>query len=254
MFVSFVEASKKLVKRARRMELKSFPKFVTEVSDDAVMDAWMYVFKKAQQHCQILVNRRHRKRPLAVGLAFPAQLLAKEYPVEGISWLVTEAARCHCTGLAPNTMAIMGVSVSPQHQQRGFAGKMLVRLKQVALQLGLPRMLIAVRPLLKPRYPLILMRDFVIWKKRGTDELFDPWLRLHVRCGGAIVGLAPKSNAVCHGVRKFEKWTGLEFHTSGSYTVAGAVAPLHVNVERNVVEYTEEDVWVEYVLEKPVKE
>ncbi len=46
-FVSFTEATKKFVKRARRMELTSFPKFVTEVSDEAVMDAWMYVFDKA---------------------------------------------------------------------------------------------------------------------------------------------------------------------------------------------------------------
>ncbi len=66
-----------------------------------------------------------------MGLAFPAELPEKQYPAEGISWLVIEAARCHRAGLAPNTLVVLGVSVSPNH---GFAGKMLERLKQAALQ------------------------------------------------------------------------------------------------------------------------
>ncbi len=77
----------------------------------------------------------------------------------------------------------------------------------------------------------------------------DPWLRVHVREGGQILGVCPGAMRVAGGVAQWRGWTGLPFDASGPVTVPGALNPVEVSVEHDRAVYVEPNVWVRHRLE-----
>ncbi len=91
------------------------------------------------------------------------------------------------------------------------------------------------------------MERYIDW--RGEDGLpFDPWLRLHVRLGGAVVGTCPRAYVVEGSVAEWEGWTRMSFPESGAYIVPGALHPVEVDTEADRVRYVEANVWVSHVI------
>jgi hypothetical protein len=76
----------------------------------------------------------------------------------------------------------------------------------------------------------------------------DPWLRVHVRAGGRVVKVAPTSMVVAGTVADWRRWTGMAFVRSGEWVVPGALAPVHVSLERDRGAYVEPNVWVRHAV------
>jgi hypothetical protein len=76
----------------------------------------------------------------------------------------------------------------------------------------------------------------------------DPWLRTHVRVGGRVLQVCPRSMVVPGTLAEWRDWTGLPFDTSGAVVVPGALVPVHCSVEQNHAVYVEPNVWVEHDL------
>ncbi|WP_460663041.1 hypothetical protein [Kribbella swartbergensis] len=72
----------------------------------------------------------------------------------------------------------------------------------------------------------------------------DPWLRVHVKAGGEIVQVAPRSMVIAGSLAEWRKWTGLPFDRSGDVIVPKALVPVHVDVAHDHAVYVEPDVWV----------
>jgi hypothetical protein len=107
---------------------------------------------------------------------------------DSLGWLNKLCAVTH--GLVPDTYGVGGISIATEARGKGFAGLILKRFKENANKLGLGRILIAVRPTLKHLYPLVEQYDYTQWKQRKVPHLpFDPWLRLHGKNGGVILGI-----------------------------------------------------------------
>ena len=75
----------------------------------------------------------------------------------------------------------------------------------------------------------------------------DPWLRVHVRAGGAIVKVAPVSMVIPGSIADWTRWTSMSFSTSGQIPVPGALVPVHVSLGDHAV-YIEPNVWVQHPL------
>jgi hypothetical protein len=75
---------------------------------------------------------------------------------------------------------------------------------------------------------------------------FDPWLRVHVRAGGAIVKVAPASMVIVGTLADWTQWTGLTFASSGQHAVPGALVPVHISVEQDHGVYVEPNVWLRH--------
>ena len=45
---------------------------------------------------------------------------------------------------------------------------------------------------------------------------------------------------------RWADWTGGAFPASGAYVVPGALAPVHIDLERDLGRYVEPNVWVEH--------
>jgi GNAT superfamily N-acetyltransferase len=148
-------------------------------------------------------------------------------------------------GLAPTTLSALAVVVAPAHQGHGISKLVLRALKALAAARGLDGMIAPVRPVLKSRYPLAPMERYVRWT-RADGSPFDPWLRVHWSLGAEPVRLAPQSMVITGTVSEWEAWATMPFPESGVYVVPGALQPVAVDRERDVVRYEDPNVWMRH--------
>jgi hypothetical protein len=103
-----------------------------------------------------------------------------------------------------------------------------------------------VAPSRKCDYPLIDMRDYIGWTLPDGRSPFDPWLRVHWKLGGRVLHVCPRSMVITGTVADWQQWTGLPMPGTGHYVVPRALAPIDVDHERDLVSYTEPNVWVRH--------
>jgi hypothetical protein len=91
------------------------------------------------------------------------------------------------------------------------------------------------------------MTEYV--EQRRPDGLpVDPWLRVHVKAGGTIVQVAPRSMVIAGTLDEWRTWTGLPFDRTGDVVVPKALVPVHVDVDHNHAVYVEPNVWIRHDL------
>ena len=142
----------------------------------------------------------------------------------------------------PNTLCGMAIIVSKNHLGKGISGKIVNSMKQLAKSLGFENLIIPVRPTLKSLYPTIPMENYINWKKGELP--FDPWLRVHIRSGAEILKVANPSMKVVGSVADWQDWTGMYFGESAKYVIKGGLTFLNIDLENNLGEYIESNVWV----------
>jgi hypothetical protein len=76
----------------------------------------------------------------------------------------------------------------------------------------------------------------------------DPWLRVHVRAGGKIIQVAPRSMVIAGTLAEWREWTELPFDRTGSVLVPKALAPVMCDAEHDHAVYVEPNVWVRHDL------
>jgi GNAT superfamily N-acetyltransferase len=164
-------------------------------------------------------------------------------PDEGWDWMLHQAQLDFEAGRAPETLGALSVSVATEHQGRGLSGRMIQTMMRLAEEHGLRRLIAPVRPSAKQHYPLIPMEHYARWQTE--DGLpFDPWLRVHVRVGGRIVGACERAMCISGPVEGWERWLHRPLPYSGLYVGPGLLTPLRVDREAGVAFYEEPGVWV----------
>jgi GNAT superfamily N-acetyltransferase len=148
-------------------------------------------------------------------------------------------------GVAPTTLCALQAVVRPDRQGRALSAIVIEAMRDVARRHGLGALVAPVRPTLKASYPLAAMERYAGWTRE--DGLpFDPWLRVHKRLGGEILGVADASMTVDGTVAEWERWAGMAFPESGAYVVPGALVPVEIDRERDAGRYVEPNVWVRH--------
>jgi hypothetical protein len=59
-----------------------------------------------------------------------------------------------------------------------------------------------------------------------------------------VLKITPRGNTVEAAVADWQRWTGMEFPTSGHYIVPGAFQPIVLRRTRQRVRYEEANVWL----------
>jgi hypothetical protein len=85
---------------------------------------------------------------------------------------------------------------------------------------GLPHLIAPVRPSRKQDYPISPIERYARWTH--PDGLpFDPWIRVHVRLGGRLGRVIPRSLRITGTIADWETWTHLPFPETGEVLVVG---------------------------------
>jgi hypothetical protein len=165
--------------------------------------------------------------------------------------VLTQAMADHDAGRAPTAAAGLGVTMASDALGRGWSHLLVGALREVAAAHGLADLVVPVRPNRKTAYPLTPIDRYLAWTT-PDGRPFDPWLRVHVKLGGEVVGICPESMVITGTVAEWEEWAGMRFPDSGAYVVPGALVPVDIDRERDEGRYVEPNVWVHHRLrERP---
>ena len=148
-------------------------------------------------------------------------------------------------GVVPNTFVLMAAAVRSDEQGKGHAGRVITAVRDRAVARGLGQVIAPVRPTLKSSYPLTPIETFMTWTRDDGLPL-DPWLRTHVRLGATLLAPAPASQTMTGSVAVWEKWTGMPFPTTGTYTIPDGLAVLDIDRDTGTGLYVEPNVWVRH--------
>jgi len=170
-----------------------------------------------------------------------------DLPVDGWDGVIRRAALDRQLGQRGNLVSALEITVRPDLQGRGLAGIMLDAMRRNAAELGFDSLVAPVRPTAKHRHPHMPIAEYAAWS-RADGFSHDPWLRVHVRAGGRIVGVCHRAMVIAGTLAEWRSWTGLPFDASGSVEVADALVPVHCDLVHGHAVYVEPAVWVHHRL------
>jgi GNAT superfamily N-acetyltransferase len=186
----------------------------------------------------------------------PGQALARAYsvpftgdlvdlPADGWDAVMLNATNAQLSGVRGNLVSALEVTVRPDARGTGLAVAMLAGLVNNAARLGYTDLVTPLRPTRKTEHPDMPMDDYIAWMREDGLPT-DPWLRTHVRAGGEVLGVAPRSMTITGSLAQWRAWTGLPFDRTGPVTVPGALVPVHCDVTADLAVYVEPNVWVRH--------
>lgn len=182
-------------------------------------------------------------RAYAVPLALGAEHDRPRLPHDGWDAVVRWSWLDHLAGRAPTHVSALEITVLPELRGSGLAGRLLDAMRAGAEGIGAAALVAPVRPSRKHLEPTTPTPAYAArCRDDGLPE--DPWLRLHVRSGGRIEAVCPRSMVIPGTLAEWRDWTGLAFDRSGPVEVAGALVPVHVDVDQDHAVYVEPNVWV----------
>jgi GNAT superfamily N-acetyltransferase len=141
-----------------------------------------------------------------------------------------------------SVLCALAALVVPAYRGRGLSRRIVRAMCALAARRGLSGVLAPVRPTRKHEFPYELMEPY-IRRRDDSGRTLDPWLRAHQELGGRELGVAHRALTVRGTVGDWERWTGSGFPASGAYVVPGALVPVRVDLEHNIGEYVEPNVW-----------
>jgi hypothetical protein len=181
---------------------------------------------------------------VAKAFSAPFTLPDGDLPDAGWDHALRSALLTRVRGQSPNAITAAEIAIEPVLQGTGLSGVMLAALRDNAGRLGFPELLAPVRPNGRsdPHEPM----GAYAFRTRDDGLPVDPWLRVHVRAGGTIDRVAPRSMVIPGTLEEWRDWTGLPFDTTGPVVVPGALVPVMCDAEHGTATYVEPNVWVRH--------
>lgn len=226
-----------------------WPNYIIE-SDNEPNRLWPRVYIDFAQFQLILLDDDETIMACGNSIPFTLTDVQPNHLPAGWDDVFLQGMRTFASGGAPNALALLAVSIGKQHQSKGLSLELVKALKVVASTHAFTFCVVPVRPNWKMRYPLTPMDNYVRWT-RADGAPFDPWLRVHWRLGAKVLAVAQKSMVVTGSIAEWETWTGLAFPETGCYIVPGALAPVSIDLEKNLGTYIEPNVWMQHPLSAP---
>ncbi|MEM6374407.1 MAG: GNAT family N-acetyltransferase [Pseudomonadota bacterium] len=222
------------------MGSSAWPEFM--VHDPVAMANWGTIMGDfAQDQLSILIDNEiaavMNLVPIHLDLEF------SDLPDRGVDWAVEKAVADFEASVRPNALVGLQVVVKRSFRGRNLSETATQAIVEHAAQRGCEHVLLPVRPSNKHEFPLIPMEQYITWRNK-EDLPFDGWLRVHEKLGGETIGVCHQSMIIPGTVAEWEAWTGQRFPDTGAYIVPFALNPIEIDVERDLGQYVEPNVWV----------
>lgn len=192
----------------------------------------------------ILLARSPEGELVAKAHSIPFFLEDGPLPDDGWDGAIRRGILTKLTGAVPNSLAALEIFVRSTHQGLGLSRQMLEALSQNALRLGFRELVVPVRP--NGKTDIHEPMSSYAMRTRADGLPVDPWLRVHVRAGGRIERVAPRSMVVAGTLSEWRTWTGLPMDAPGPVEVPHALSPVICSPEQGTAVYTEPNVWVRH--------
>ena len=216
----------------------SWPAFMRQ---DPIADLF-YGNVEARFADSVLLAQDDTGEVVACAYSIPFVLEGGVLPDNGWDFVIRNGLLASLRGQQPDAISAVEIAVRPDRQGAGLSSEMLLAMRDNAARRGFAELVAPVRPNGKAdaHEPM----STYAFRVREDGLPVDPWLRVHVRAGGRIAKVAPRSMVIPGTLEEWRKWTGLPFDRTGPVVVPRALAPVHCDLEHGVATYVEANVWV----------
>ncbi|GAA2597492.1 MULTISPECIES: N-acetyltransferase [Streptomyces] len=224
----------------------SWPEFVTQ----DLVGAAHYPRIATELPEYVLFAEDERGEIVASAFSVPFALGAEgrgELPAGGWDTVLIWAFSDLRSGVRPDTVSAISVSIAPHAQGSGLSAVMLSAMRDNARARGFREVVAPVRPNAKHLEPHTPIEEYA-HRVRPDGLPQDPWLRVHARAGATIDSVAPASMTVAASLAHWRRWTGLPFDTEGDIEVPGGLVPVRCEPARGYAVYVEPNVWMRHPL------
>ncbi len=181
-------------------------------------------------------------------LPYTTELPGRElYPDGGWDTVLQWGFADQRKGRPATAASALDVAIDADHLGRGLSHDILAAMRAAVQAQGHDVLVAPVRPNAKHLRPALPMTTYIT-EMRADGLPADPWLRVHVRAGAAIVKVAPSSMVIAGSLAQWRDWTGLAFDRDGDVVVSGALVPVHCDLAHEYAVYVEPNVWVRHTL------
>jgi hypothetical protein len=185
---------------------------------------------------------------VACAYSVPFVLGGEPLPANGWGFVIRNGLLASIRGQEPDAISAVEIAVRPDRQGTGLSGEMLAAMRDNAARHGYAELVAPVRP--NGKNDVHEPMSSYAFRVREDGLPVDPWLRVHVRAGGRIEKVAPRSMVVPGTLEEWREWTGLPFDETGPVVVPQALAPVYCDVAHGVATYVEPNVWVVHRTER----
>jgi len=192
----------------------------------------------------VLVAQDDAREVVATAYSIPFVLGGPDLPPHGWDAVIRSGLLASIRGEKPDAISAVEIAVRPDRQGTGLSAQMLTALRANAARHGFDELVAPVRPSGKSNVHEPM--STYAFRSRDDGLPLDPWLRVHVRAGGRIDSVAPRSMVIPGTLEEWREWTGLPFDRTGPVEVPKALVPVHCEVEHGVAVYVEPNVWVRH--------
>ena len=192
----------------------------------------------------VLVAQDDAAEVVATAYSVPFVLDGDELPDNGWDFVIRTGLLASLRGDRPNAVSAVEIAVRPDRQGTGLSAQLLTAMRGNAARHGFAELVAPVRPNGKTDVHQPMSEHAFAVRDDGLPT--DPWLRVHVRAGGRIDRIAPRSMVVPGTLDEWRAWTGLPFDRTGPIEVPKALAPVWCDAEHGTATYVEPNVWVRH--------
>jgi GNAT superfamily N-acetyltransferase len=190
----------------------------------------------------VLVAQDEAGEVVGCAYSIPFVLGGEALPDHGWDFVIRNGVMASVRGEQPDAISAVEIAVRPDLQGTGLSPQLLVAMRDNAARHGFSELVAPVRPngktdLHEP------MASYAL-RVREDGLPVDPWLRVHVRAGGRIARVAPRSMVIPGTLEEWRAWTGLPCDRTGPVDVPQALSPVLCDVEQGIAVYVEPNVWV----------
>jgi GNAT superfamily N-acetyltransferase len=183
--------------------------------------------------------------PISIVNSLPiSKLNLNQLPDDGWDWALEQCFNLKKESGQEKNLVALSISVPPHLRNQGIATKMILKLKEHAKQNNFENLIAPVRPSLKQLHPDINMEEYINWKN-NKNEIYDPWLRTHIKCGGEIINICKSSMTIIEPINFWKLWVD-NLNEDGTYIIPGGLVPLQINNGMGI--YQEPGIWINHSL------
>jgi len=186
-------------------------------------------------------------RVVGVAHAVPLRLgdQMADLPDTGWDWALETAMQHHKSGVLPNAICGLSITVLPEFQRRGVGAILISHILSLASRLKLSSVVMPVRPISKEDDPRLPIEEFLTLRRNDGFHQ-DAWIRTHQKAGATIVKPCARSMTAVAPIADWQYWCDEPFLDSGEHLARGCLAPVQIDIARGTGTYIESNVWMPY--------
>jgi len=241
-FIHFNQLNKKQLDQYIDGIAKAFPQLLSE--SPIIKRFWSKLEQYYPEHQHFLISPEGELIGFINTVPFQLKERLDELPDEGWDWMLTKGISDFENKQEPNLLGGLQVIVREEFQNLGYSRQIIKHCKEVLESSKLLNLVIPIRPTKKHLFPTMSMTDYMNYKKES--EIFDPWIRTHLKGGAQIVKVCERSMTIKGDIGFWEKIMNKKITKSGDHILDGALHPIRIDLKNNIGEYREPNIWIKY--------